>query len=361
MNGESEFLAELKVLEKHLKRQSSKVGVAQCGVYSMAGNRPPWQATEIQVKQGQWYSFLAGGRLGWGNGLGAGVRLHLWGRIGADGHVFNCPGETGTFQAASSGVLNLGILHGFWATREGRLGVPESVYQTLTGSIDVLVVVWEINPLEGLTAVQAAGVNHPILDLEINRLKTPQQPPGGWHYLWELGPTTIFTPGREGGRDLIRVDGRDDMGIIQYPLDLPLEAETRLSWEWRMTHLPGRAAEDTVPTHDYLSIAVEFDNGQDLTWFWSVAMTPGEVFRCPISHWHARETHMVLRSGDEGLEEWHREERKLLEDYKTAIGDPPTRIVAVWLICVSNFGHGHAQGDFASILLDTPTGQVRVV
>jgi hypothetical protein len=41
-------------------------------------------------------------------------------------------------------------------------------------------------------------------------------------------------------------------------------------------------AEDTLPTHDYLSVAVEFENGQDLSYFWSAALPPESNFRCPI-------------------------------------------------------------------------------
>ena len=43
--------------------------------------------------------------------------------------------------------------------------------------------------------------------------------------------------------------------------------------------LPGLLREDSVPSHDYLSIAVEFENGLDLTYYWSTALPVGTHLR----------------------------------------------------------------------------------
>ena len=72
---------------------------------------------------------------------------------------------------------------------------------------------------------------------------------------------------------------------------------TTLRWSWRVDQLPIDLAEDTLPSHDYVSIAAEFDDGQDLTYYWSAALPEGTVYRCPIPTWASRETHVVVRSG----------------------------------------------------------------
>jgi hypothetical protein len=46
---------------------------------------------------------------------------------------------------------------------------------------------------------------------------------------------------------------------------------------------------------------------------------------------------VVVRSGLEGLGAWHDEQRKLYEDYLVYMGEPPARIVRVWLIANSVF------------------------
>jgi hypothetical protein len=120
-----------------------------------------------------------------------------------------------------------------------------------------------------------------------------------------------------------------------------------------MDTLPSRSREDELPTHDYLSLAVEFDNGQDLTYFWSAELPPETGFRCPIPTWQGRETHVVVRSGQAGLGQWLPEERNLYADYKRWVGEPPARIVRVWLIALSLFRRQEGQCEYGAIELVT--------
>ena len=55
----------------------------------------------------------------------------------------------------------------------------------------------------------------------------------------------------------------------------------------------------------------------------------------------------MVRSGARGLGEWQSERRRVQADYRTAIGEPPQRIVAVWLIANSVFQHGKGIAAFA--------------
>jgi len=79
----------------------------------------------------------------------------------------------------------------------------------------------------------------------------------------------------------------------------------------------------------------------------------GTVFTCPLPTWAPRETHMVVRSGAAGLGSWQSEKRNLYQDYKAALGDPPKRIVGVWLIAVSIFKHGEGIAEFADMKINT--------
>ncbi|MDC6711173.1 DUF3047 domain-containing protein, partial [Leclercia adecarboxylata] len=111
------------------------------------------------------------------------------------------------------------------------------------------------------------------------------------------------------------------------------------------------------PTHDYLSIAVEFENGLDLTYLWSSSLPVGTHFRCPLPSWDQRETHWVVRSGAAELGRWLDEKRPILEDYRAAIGGPdPARVVAVWLIAVSLFQRDVGDCAYAGIALSNADG-----
>jgi len=109
--------------------------------------------------------------------------------------------------------------------------------------------------------------------------------------------------------------------------------------------------EDIVPTHDYLSIAVEFDNGLDLTYMWSAALPEDTIFQCPLAWWDERETHWVVRTKKD-VGRWLSEERSIKKDYERAIGgDVPAKVVQVWLIANSLFQRGTGKCDYRAIRL----------
>lgn len=87
--------------------------------------------------------------------------------------------------------------------------------------------------------------------------------------------------------------------------------------------------------------------GECLEVFLFVRFLVDSVFRywCPLPTWEAREYHVVIRSGPNGLGQWLSEERDLFADYEHYIGpkDVPERIVRVWLI--SNDAFQRLDGD----------------
>ncbi|MGD0635176.1 MAG: DUF3047 domain-containing protein [Beijerinckiaceae bacterium] len=79
-------------------------------------------------------------------------------------------------------------------------------------------------------------------------------------------------------------------------------------------------------------------------------------FDAPSPWWDKHETHIVRRSGQEGLGTWVEESQTVFDDYKTAVGGPlPSRIVGVWLIGVSPFQRGTGECDFRGIQLRSDT------
>jgi hypothetical protein len=189
---------------------------------------------------------------------------------------------------------------------------------------------------------------------EAERFDQPVPSPDHWDYLWLLGPGEIFRPRLAPvGRRAIGCHTHGDVGILQRDARAPLEPGTRLNWSWRVDTLPIDLAEDTLPSHDYMSIAVEFDDGQDLTYYWSAALPEGTVYRCPLPTWKDKETHVVVRSGNAGLGRWLDEERDLHADYTRIIGGPARAVVRIWLIANSLFQRGHGRCEYASIRLKT--------
>lgn len=329
--------------------------IADARVLHLPAQVPPWTDTGIDVEAGEEITLLAAGRVVLSEELDlwGGPRLYLWGRIGPRGSVFNPSRDTTTVRAEASGRLYLAIYSGEWANRHGDLATPLEAYAALRGGIDVVAIRWRGAAASGLAALRAAAPGDALLAAEAARLAAPVAPPPGWDYLWILGRADIFTRVRVDGRDAIALRAANDVGILRRPVDLALAADTTLRWSWRVSQLPADRAEDTLPTHDYLSVALEFDDGTDLSWYWSAALPVGTAYACPLPTWNARETHLVVRSGSEGLGAWCSERRAVLADWRHAVGGAasPTRAVAVWLIAVSLFRHGVAQAEFAGIEL----------
>lgn len=200
--------------------------------------------------------------------------------------------------------------------------------------------------LPGKRPRQAPGIGLRIIRSPKEATATGQ--PEGWQYLWRIGDGRIYT----GDPDDITVSTQGDVGILQRNVDIELTEQTELSWEWLIEQLPSSLPEDLAFTHDYLSIAVEFDNGRDLTYMWSAGLPEGHVFRCPLGWWCERETHWTLRSGSQGLGHWHGERRQIAADYLAALGGPmPQRVVRVWLIANSVFQRGIGKARFRQISL----------
>lgn len=200
--------------------------------------------------------------------------------------------------------------------------------------------------LPGKRSAQGPGIGIDIAACDAPPTDTGA--PAHWRYLWRIGDGRIYT----GDPDDIAVTTHGDVGILQREVNLPLTGATTLTWEWLIEQLPSKLPEDLAFTHDYLSIAVEFDNGRDLTYMWSAGLPHDHVFRCPLGYWCDWETHWVLRSGEAGLGQWQSEIRNIAADYREALGDPlPQRVVRVWLIANSVFQRRHGLARFRRIIV----------
>ncbi len=323
-------------------------------------DRKPWLDTAVDVSTGDKVTTFAIGRTYLkGTDLWFGADFQLWCRIGPEGEIFRGTRASHTFVAENPGRLYLtSYFPGEWATRTGELATPDDVYEQVNGSLTVLILRWRAEPIEGLKKLAALGDVDSLIASEIDRLSNPVVPPPGWRYLWFLGPAEIYQPCQTPEKQAaICCHTHRDGGLLQKDVSLPLEPDTRLRWAWRMNRLPSAVREDTLATHDYLSIAVEFDNGQDITYYWSAELPVGTAYRCPIPTWTARETHVVIRSGSEGLGQWFDEERDIYRDYLEFVGDPaPARIVRVWLIAVSLFQGKEGECRYADLAFVTEKG-----
>jgi hypothetical protein len=323
----------------------------------LPATQPPWHDTGIDLEPGESVTLLADGRVFLSRTLDIwiGPAFQLWCRVGERGPVFRGTRATHTFTARDGGRLWLAsYFPGEWADASGRLGTPASKYAKASGGMSVLTLCWPRGTdVHELFRDFARYTRVPGLVLaEAGRFDQPVPVPEHWDYLWYLGPGEIFRSAlAPDGRPSIGCHTHGDVGILRREARMPLVPGTLLRWSWRVDELPIDLAEDTLPSHDYLSIAVEFDDGQDITYYWSSSLPAGTVYRCPLPTWRDKETHVVVRSGPRELGRWLEEERDLHADYARILGGPAREVVRVWLIANSLFQRGHGRCEYASIRL----------
>ena len=216
--------------------------------------------------------------------------------------MFRTPKGSFTFTADHSGRLYLSnVFPGQWVDAYGRMANTAVLEESAAGEFAVLVVRWRADPAQGLSELaQRPGPAARLAEQELQRLRNPVVIPEGWKYLPSLGDAGVFSRVDIPGAAVIRCQCDNDAMILQKSVEAPFAPDTRVRWSWKVESLPSVRAEDSLTTHDYLSLAVEFDNGQDLTYLWSAALEPERSFRCPIASWSQRETHIVIRSGPRG-------------------------------------------------------------
>lgn len=332
---------------------SAAAEIRQFRLLELEAKATGWEDVGLHVESGAQVTVLATGAL-WASkalGLRFGARIGLWLRAGTEGRILKTPGDAATVRLEQGGPLAIVAKPpGEWANDRGEFD-PAFPRAGITGALKVCVIVWKGDAEAGLKAMLHEGDHGGLVGRALDELRHPVQIPQGWSYLWRLGQGAIYSDAGDGHGRHIHCHTKEDVGILQFPADFPLTADTRLKWRWKVDKLPCDLPEDIQPTHDYLSIAVEFDNGQDLTYMWSASLAEDTIFRCPLPFWDKVETHWVLRSNPDKLGRWLTEDRPVQADYARAVGDPPQRIVRVWLIAVSVFQRGEGICDYADIEL----------
>jgi len=339
--------------------------VRRHALVSVPVDRPPWTDTGLALAAGERVTLFGAGRawLSRPLDLWVGPQFQLWARVGESGPIFNGPRAHHSFVSDRAGRLYLGsYFPGQWGDPSGRVATDLRAYRRIRGGLAAAALVWgDAGPEAGLDAVAAAGDVGGLAAAERARLAAPVEPPEGWRPLWLLGRSEIFRAEPCDGRRAVACRVRGDVGILQKEAALALEPGTRLRWSWRVDALPSELPEDTALSHDYVSIAVEFEDGRDVTYTWSRRLPAGRSYWCPLPTWTDREHHVVVRSGTEGLGRWHDEERDLYADHAARMGPPPARIVRVWLIAVGLFQRRPADAWFADAFLVQGERAVRVI
>jgi hypothetical protein len=368
LRGRREAEPDLDVYERELERALAALpagAVAERVWLRLPASEPPWRDTGIALRPGEEATLFAAGRAYLSRALDIYVtpKTQLWARVGERGPIRSSSRDTSSVRAREAGKLYVGnYFPNDWRDASGARVQDDSVYRGARGELRICAVRWQGTAADGLSALERAGDPWGVASSERARLALGDPAPPGWHYLWHLGDAEIFRAAVDPrGAPALHCDVHGDVGILQREAPFPLRPGTQIAWRWRIDALPGVMREDSIPSHDYLSLAVEFSNGLDLTYYWSKALPVGAAFWCPLANWKHREFHVVVRSGEAGLGAWHDERRDLHADALNYFDKHPGDVVRIWLIAVSVFKRQRGRCDYAGITLQNGSDKLSVL
>lgn len=330
-------------------------------VFEINGPDLPWIDLGIEAAVGQQVTFLTTGRW-W-----ISRELDLWFAPGLGFHIrtrgqqqIHSPGtDTSTITLSHGGPIEVARLASLTADENGRLTIPEDIYRKDDVKISGVALLWRKTAAEGLASLAKQGDVEGLLAAELARLERGRKLPEDWSNLFLLGGGEEHFVWDASGE--IVCESAGSASIIERQLSVPLESRPRLGWRWKIDQLPSAVAEDQAVVHDYLSIGVKFDDGQDLTYIWSAALPVGKVFRCPLPGWDKVETHMIVESGAQGLSTWRDVQRDIAADYSAHIGGTARAISHIWLLAITPFQRRRGACRFADISVETADGVARKV
>jgi hypothetical protein len=352
--------------EMHALLDNAPSGLVRDSTWlTMSGSQVPWVISRMSLDAGDEVTYFISGRAYANRFLDIYVSpaLQIWCKLGSEGEIFRGTRDSHSFVARHSGVLQFGnYFPNDWVDLLGNRLQDDNVYASMSGEVKIVTVRWSGTALDGLQKLLENGDVDGRLRSELGRIQQGDTTPEGWQYLWHIGPAEIYRDKHaHDGMPCIHCRTSSDVGILQKAVDLPLDESSEISWRWCVEQLPATLREDTLPSHDYLSIAVEFDNGRDITYYWSCELPVGTGYDCPLPNWQGKEYHVVVRSGQSNLGEWLRERRNLYSDYRKYMGEPPARIVKVWLIANSIFQRKPGECNYADIVMHSRGEETRVL
>lgn len=339
--------------------KSSSAQIVRSVNFSITPNDLPWSQTLGEIEVGQSVTFFLSGR--WWilkeHNYWVDPGVAFFARI-SGGTMYNPASNTGTMLADRTGTLEIARTVGQFKNAKGELFPPEEQYTAAEGLIEGVAIIWQGEALDGLVQLSAAGDVDGLILAELNRINYQKLLPAGWSYMYMFGDSGIFSEGDNGE---MQCNSHKNVGILQYAIDAPLTTDLKLDWKWIVDKLPSPVAEDQILTHDYLSIAVEFDDGKDITYMWSAEMPEGKVFQCPLPRWAEIETHIVQRSGNKLMGKQVQESRNVYSDYHQHIGGSASSITRIWLIANTVFMRGAGRCSYSDILLTQSGKETKII
>jgi hypothetical protein len=173
--------------------------------------------------------------------------------------------------------------------------------------------------------------------------------PQGWESLTfkKIPRHTLYSVQKSSDNFFLKAESRSSASGLIKRIELDLKTYPILAWRWKVEQFIRSGDERRKDRDDYAArvyITFKYDPNSATLWekitygayktlygeyppkaslnyIWANKLPRGETLVSPYTD---RSYMIAVRSGEDGLETWHSEERNVLSDYKTLFGkDPP--------------------------------------
>ena len=134
--------------------------VAETACFDMPANKIPWCGSGVRLQAGEELSYFLCGQVCANRSLDIQVNpaLNTWCKIGEQGNVFRGTRLSHSVRATEEGELLFGnYFPNDWTTPRGERMQDDSVYNSVSGEVRILVIRWKGTALEGLQALAAVA------------------------------------------------------------------------------------------------------------------------------------------------------------------------------------------------------------
>jgi DUF3047 family protein len=168
--------------------------------------------------------------------------------------------------------------------------------------------------------------------------------PSGWD-LKELSGRPDIELVRSEGRLALRVHSENSAFILYRDVLIDPSVQSRLTWSWKITRTPVKGDVRNPARNDQaVGIYVVFPRwpspisaSEVIGYIHDTAAPVGTVVPLPGA---PNVRLLVVESGTDGLGEWRRHERDIVQDYSTIFGTPPGRVGKLAIMSDADQTHG---------------------
>ena len=167
----------------------------------------------------------------------------------------------------------------------------------------------------------------------------------------EQGGKEVYSVQMDGQGVFLHAESIGNAYTIGRQISIDLEKHPYLIFSWRAIELPAGGNEELKRTNDgALGVYVVFQGWavppRSIKYVWSTTLPEGTMTESPYSE---RAKIVVLRTGEEGLGEWHDETVNVLEDYRRLFQtDDAPKVRGIGVLTDSDNTGSHAAGDYRS-------------